>query len=253
MTAELIDFDVWSALAEYCRTRDMALRNELVEHYLYLARSVARRFSGRGVDYDDLLQVASMALIHALERYDCSRGLQFITFAAPTLAGEVQRYFRDKARLVRLPRGGFERLYKLRQARESMLAELGREPSVAEIADRLLISEEAVLDLLEMRGSSLVFSLDARPGEEVESADALALSETIGGNDPAIERVESRDVVERALNSLPTREKAVLEMRVVGGRSQREVAREIGASQMSVSRMERRILEKLRQDIKTGD
>ncbi|MDR1569413.1 MAG: sigma-70 family RNA polymerase sigma factor [Oscillospiraceae bacterium] len=248
MAAERMEFDPVVRLAEYCETRNVHIRNELTEHYLYLARMVARRFSGRGVDYDDLLQVASIALIRALERYDCSKGVQFVTFAAPTLAGEVRNYFRDKSRALRLPRQGFERYAKIREARETLSARLGREPSIPEIALEMGIPEDDVLDSLEMRRASSSLSLDA-PVPEASDDGASPLADALGTEEAGYARIESRDLLERTLAKLPETERAILEMRIIGGKSQREVARRIGSSQMQVSRIERRILDKLRSDL----
>ena len=237
-------------LAEYCRTRDVALRNALAEHYLYMAEMVARRFSGRGVDYDDLFQVASIALLRALERYDCEKGIQFVTFASPTLVGEVRNYFRDKGRVVRLPRRGGELYLQIRKAREQLAQDLGRERTIEDMAAHLNVHEDDIIDAIEMQQATQALSLDApAQGEE----DQMPLSTAVGLVDGAFERVENRDLMHRTLAQLPPQERKLVLLRIVREQSQREVAQEMGVSQMQISRMERKIYAKLRDQLDGGE
>lgn len=228
-------------LAEYCRTRDVQLRNSLAEQYLYLAQAVARRFTGRGVDLDDLVQVASIALLHALERFDADKGLAFTTFAMPTLTGEVRNFLRDKSRLVRLPRRGSELLPRIARERESFWQEEAREPSVQELADRLRISPDDVIDALEMQRTTQAMSLDMTPTEDGPSLESL-----LGQEEGAYEAIEANDMIIHMLSQLEGNSRYVIEQRFLQQRSQRDVAKDLGVSQMQISRLERRALAFLR-------
>lgn len=231
-------------LAKYCATRDVALRNALVEAYLYLSRAVAGRFSGRGVETEDLFQVASIALLHAVERFDCDKGLAFTTFAVPTIAGEVRNYIRDKAHLVRLPRRGGELLPRIAREREAFYQQWRREPSVFELAERVGVSQDHLLDALEMRASASPVSLDTAPSEEGD-----ALSDFLGREEEAFAKIDSIDWVRSLLAHLEGKSRFVIEERFLRQRSQRDVARELGVSQMQVSRLERKALGVLRESM----
>lgn len=233
--------DRQAMLDEYCRTRAKPLRNALAEEYLYLAQAVARRFSGRGAEHDDLSQVASIALLHALERFDCDKGLAFTTFAVPTLAGEVRNYLRDKSRAVRLPRRGGELLARVYREREAFMREHGREPTVPELSKALDVPTDNILDALEMSGAAQPLSFDAPIGE-----DGATLGATLGEDEASFSRIEDQDMVQSLLSKLEGSMRTVIEQRYLAGRSQREVAKQIGVSQMQVSRLERRALHLLR-------
>lgn len=227
-------------LARYAETREVGLRDRAVEGQLYIAEIVARKFSGRGVEYDDLFQVAALALTRAVERYDPERGARFATFATAAMVGEVKNYFRDKSRLIRAPRRSAERLRLVNAALEALTQELSRAPRADEIAQRTGMAEDEVLEALELK-SLAPLSLDAEPAEgERGVADAL------GEEDAGFLRVESASDLRRAMEALTPRQREVIDLRFFGGLSQREVARRTGASQMSVSRAERAALELLR-------
>lgn len=228
-------------LAEYCKSRDVALRNSLAEQYLYLAQAVARRFMGRGVDLEDLIQVASVALLHALERFDADKGLAFTTFAMPTLTGEVRNYLRDKSRLVRLPRRGSELLPRIAREREAFWQENAREPSVTELAERLGLTQDDVIDALEMQRTTQAVSLDMTPTD-----DGPSLENLLGQEEEAYDQIESSDMIAHMLSQLEGASRFVIEERFLRQRSQRDVAKDLGVSQMQVSRLERRALAFLR-------
>lgn len=164
-------------LAEYCKTRDVGLRNELVTEYMYLADMVARKYAGRGVEYDDLKQIAAMALIGALERFSCDKGIQFSTFAVPSMTGVVKNYFRDRSRIIRMPRTIGERVQKITLAREALTQELMRAPTPREIAERCGYSEADVLEATEAMQSLSLTSLDAQVGEEEDTPLASMLGQ----------------------------------------------------------------------------
>jgi len=236
------DIDDETLLAEYCKTRDIGLRNELVERYLYIAEILSKKFANKGVEYDDLFQVASLALIKALERYDIEKGYKFSSYAKPTIMGEIKNYFRDKSRIIRLPRRNSEYIKKMDAANEYLTNKLGRSPKPEEVAEYLNITTEEVLELMESRHSVSTASLDFYIDDDNET-DLLSI---IGQEDESYASIENRDFIERMMEKFDDTEKKVIHERFHNGKSQREIAEDIGVSQMYISRMERRILDKFR-------
>ena len=234
-------------LERYAHSRDPALREQIVEANLYIAQLVARRFSGRGVDYDDLYQVAALALFKAVDRYEPGKGVKFVSFVTPTMAGEVKNYFRDRSRTIRLPRRGVELAQALKLTRSRLEQELGRSPKLDELARVMGLDEDAVVEALEMGNAMSVSSLDAQIAEDEESAP---LSRFLGVEDPAFASFERSDMLQRAMSALDERQQTVIRARFFENRSQRDLAAELGVSQMTVSRIERQALEKLREQIK---
>ncbi len=233
-------------LATYCSSRDIELRNALIEKHAYIAEIAAKKFVGRGMDYDDLYQVASLALLRALERFDCERGVKFGSFAMPSVIGEIKNHFRDKSRTIRLPRRVGEMIKQLSAAQETLTASLGRPPKPEELSATLEIPLEHVYELLEAKNSTRVFSLDETvPGGE--SDDRSSLGEILGTEEKAYENIERDDLLFRSMSLLNEKEKDIIHRRFVAMQSQRTVATALGVSQMYVSRMERRILERMRQ------
>ncbi len=236
--------DISELLRQYAMTRDEALRNKLVEAHLYIASIVARRFSRRGVDFDDLYQVASLALIKAVERYDPDRGVKFVSFATPTMIGEVKNYFRDKAQTISLPRRGRELLGKIASAREALEQKYFRAPTPEELAEHLNVPLDDIVEALEMQGAAMPASLDAMlPGEDDSGSTLRAL---IGVDETGFGRFEARQSIRQMLDSVTPTERTILINRYFGNLSQREVAQHLGVSQMTVSRAERKALSQLR-------
>lgn len=230
----------------YCRTRDIELRNQLLDHYSYIAKIAAKKFAGRGVEYDDLFQIASLALLKALERYDCSRNIQFGSFATPSVIGEIKNYFRDKSRLIRLPRRQSELLKQLRETQQKLTAENGHAPSSEELAASMGISVELVYELLETGYSVQPVSLDGVLN--AEEGDA-SISDFIGVEATEYGQIEDADFLKRSLAQLSDMEHDILKARFLQGKSQRQVAEDLGVSQMYVSRLERKTLAKLREKL----
>jgi RNA polymerase sigma-B factor len=225
--------------------RDQAARAELVEHYMPLARRMASRYSGVSEPYDDLLQVASLGLLNAVDRFDASRGIPFAGFAKPTILGELKRYFRDKVWMVRVPRSVHDRMGEVEKAIEKLTLELGRPPSVEEVAARVGVDAAGVLDVLEARHNRRPLSLDAPPaGEDPEGASG---AEWVGRPDGNFDLVEDRLAMESVLPVLDEREREVLRLRFAEELPQTEIALRIGCSQMHISRLLRRSLDKLRE------
>lgn len=227
--------------AQYRQTRDVALRNEIVEKYLYIASVLAKKFVGRGVEYDDLFQVASLALIKGVERFDETLGLQFSTYITPTITGEIKNYFRDKSRLVHLPRKVSELRGEIRRVSEEFFGKEGRKPTAKELAERLGVSEEEILKCAEAGG---VISLD-KPVEGDDNG-SMSFHEVLPAADDVFEDLENKDAVKQAIAHLDENERKVVEYRFGQELSQMETAKRMGVSQMNVSRMERKILQKLK-------
>ncbi len=239
-------YDYDRLMFEYCETRDISLRNELLNHYLFIAEIAAKKFVGRGVDYDDLLQVASLALIRALERFDCTRNVKFGSFATPSVIGEIKNYFRDRSRSIRLPRRATELLKKLYEVQESLTARMDRPPRPEEIAREMEVPIETIYELMEVRASSQILSLD----ETVQGQDGeRSLADLIGTESEEYISIENADFLKRSLSQLTEEERGVLIERYVNHKSQRTIAEDLGVSQMYVSRLERRVLTKLREKL----
>lgn len=229
-------------LERYAASRDPALRDELFERYLPLARAVARKFSGRGVETEDLEQVAGMALLKALERFDPARGFRFVTYAVPTITGDVRNYLRDKSGLMRMPRDMRQRLYQMTQEQERFEREHLRAPTATELSERMGIAPEAFLALLSLRSQNEAVSLDTPVGEEGDTC----LSDLLGSADDRFERMERSEWAQWLLSKVGETERELLTLRFRDGLGQRETARRLGISQMQVSRLERRALSRLR-------
>ena len=229
-------------LERYAASRDPALRDELFEHYLPLARAVARKFSGRGVETEDLEQVAGMALLKALERFDPARGFRFVTYAVPTITGDVRNYLRDKSGLMRMPRDMRQRLYQMTQEQERFEREHLRTPTAVELSERMGIAPEEFLALLALRTQNEAVSLDTPVGEEGDTQ----LSDLLGSADDRFERMERSEWAQWLLSKVGDTERDLLTLRYRDGLGQRETARRLGISQMQVSRLERRALSRLR-------
>lgn len=227
----------------YGTTRDPSLRDELVRTYLPLARTIARRYESRRVPIEDLVQVAAIGLMKAIDRYDPERGIAFSSYAVPTMVGEVQRHFRDHTWGVRPPRELQERAQRVLNANRDLGAELGRPPTAGELATRLQLSLEQVVDALQACDARDITSLD-RPRTVGDDTDST-FGDTIGGEDPGFERAEQRATAERLMDVLDDREREILRLRFHEDLTQAEIGERIGCSQMHVSRLVRNALGKL--------
>ena len=223
------------------------LREDLTRRHLPLAEHLAARFLGRGEPQDDLVQVATIGLLKALDRFDSSRGVPFGAYAVPTMLGEIKRHFRDRGWAMRVPRRIQEAGRALGDAREALTHELGRAPTIAELAERTGYDSEDVVDVLESANAYSTLPLDTgSPTSPVAS---------LGADDDALQNVENREALRPLLASLPARERRILALRFVRGMSQAQIAAEVGISQMHVSRLLTRTLAQLREglgDVGTG-
>jgi RNA polymerase sigma-B factor len=222
-------------LRHYAATRDPEVKEELVHRFLPLARSLALRYRGVPEPLDDLIQVASLGLVKALNGFDPERGTSFKAYAAPTILGELRRHFRDRVWELRLPRDLQERTMVVREAAVALADELGRTPTVPRIAQYLELSEEEVFEAVEADAARQTLSLDAPHGHE--DSDPTPMVEAVGGRDPGYGRVEDQLAADGV--TLTSRERTVLRLRFEDDLTQREIGKRLGISQMQVSRVMR--------------
>ena len=234
-------------LRRYAKTRDPAIQEEIVRRFLPFARSLALRYRGGTEQIEDLVQVANLGLVQAIERFDPDRGAAFKSFAAPTILGELKRHFRDRVWNLRLPRGLQERILKMEGATSELTAELERPPTVRELAARLEIDETEVLEAFEAVQTRRTLSFD-QPVAVVGTPDEGTVGEQVGRDDPRYEGVEDRAAVEASLPGLTEREVLALRLRFVEELTQSEIAERIGCSQVHVSRILRAALQRLREN-----
>jgi RNA polymerase sigma-B factor len=224
--------------------RDRRARDALIERFLPLARKLARRYVASNEPYDDLVQVASLGLVKAVERFDPERGFAFTSFAVPTIVGELKRYFRDTAWALHVDRSAQERARKIADARREIAGRLGRVPTVLELAEYLEFTTEDVLDGLQVGEAYDTVSLDApRPGDD---GGAVSRLEAIGNEDDRLVMVDDQATIFAAAQDLPERERQILFLRFGEDLTQTEIAERVGVSQMQVSRLLRRSLQHLR-------
>jgi RNA polymerase sigma-B factor len=242
--ARTADADTAQLFQRWQQDGDHNAREALIERFMPLTRSLTRRYGRSSEPFEDLLQVASLGLLKAIDRYDALRGHPFQSFAVPTILGEMRRYFRDSGWAIHVPRGAQERALKVRDAQERISNESGRAPSVNQLAEYLELDTEDVIDALQAIRAYETVSLDApRGGGEEET---VAYGDSIGKEDERYELVELDATVASALGHLPSRDRLVLHLRFVEDLTQTEIAEQVGISQMQVSRLLRRSLEQLR-------
>jgi len=245
---ELDEARLWREFAE---TRDPAIRAELIKRNMPFAKRLALRYRGASESFDDLLQVANLGLLGAVDRFDPGRGIPFTAFASPTILGELKRHFRDRVWTVRVPRGLHDRMAEVDKATTELTKQLQRSPSVGEIAERLELEQVDVLEVMEANHNRRPLSLDRPPGGE--ESDEAPPSEWVGEDDERFELVEGRIALDAALPYLEERERTVLRLRFVEDMTQSQIAERIGHSQMHVSRILRRALTHIRERIEQDE
>lgn len=242
----LTEKNIKERLEEYCRTRDMALRNEIVEHYLYVVDILVKKYLNRGVDYEDLYQVGSMALIMAVERFDFSKGFEFSSFATPTIIGEIKRYFRDKGWAVKVPRRLKEVSAQIPKIRDEIERRTGKVPTVAEIAEVLGVSQELVLEAMESSHSYGTYSLNQTFDDSGEEGDSSVFEKYLGQREAGYDSFELSDMIRSVYNDLSEKEQEIFRLRFMENKTQQEIADLQGTSQMTVSRIEKKLKEKFK-------
>ncbi len=237
--------DAETLFARYARTRDAHLRDRLVAMHQNLVRYLAGKFVNRGEPLEDLIQVGTIGLINAIDRFDSGRGTKFSTYATPTIVGEIRRYFRDKAWSLKVPR----RLQELNQtaskAQEALSSKLGRPPTIQEVAARIGATEEETLEAIELGNAYDTVSLDSKMMHDSDSAP-LSLAEFVGAEDGSLQTLEAYGDLDQAIESLEPRERAIIIHRFFKDMSQAEVAKQLNISQMHVSRLQNRALHQLK-------
>jgi len=234
-------------LRRYHEEGDLSAREQLIEQYMSLVRSLARRYAYRGEQLDDLVQIGAIGLIKAIDRFDLDRGVELTTYATPNIIGEIKRHFRDRGWSVRVPRGLQELNIQLSRLLEELTVQLGRSPTIPELAKAAGVTDEEVLEALESGRAYSSLSLSAGTSQDEEGA--LDPLESIGTEEPRYEISEAMAVLAPGFKALDERERRILHLRFFEGLTQSQIAQQVGISQMHVSRLIRRSLEKIRAEI----
>jgi RNA polymerase sigma-B factor len=238
-------------LRRYHEQGDVGAREQLIERYMSLVRSLARRYSYRGEQLDDLVQIGAIGLIKAIDRFDVNRGVELTTYATPNIIGEIKRHFRDRGWSVRVPRGLQELNIQLSKLLEQLTVQYGRSPTIPELAKAAGVTDEEVLEALESGRAYTSLSLSAGSGpDEDGELDPL---ESLGTEEHQYEVSEDRAVLEPGFRVLDERERKILHLRFFEGLTQSQIAQQVGISQMHVSRLIRRSLEKIREEIASDE
>jgi RNA polymerase sigma-B factor len=237
--------DTESLFARYSRTRDPQLRDRLVLMHRNLVRYLAGKFANRGEPLDDLIQVGTIGLINAIDRFDPGRGTKFSTYATPTVVGEIRRYFRDKAWSLKVPRRLQELNQSAARAQEELSSRLGHAPTIQEVASRIGASEEETLEAIELGNAYDTVSLDSKIPGDSDSAP-LSLADFVGATDESLTTLEAYGDLNQAIEELEPRERAIIVHRFFREMSQAEVAKQLNISQMHVSRLQSRALLQLK-------
>ncbi|HZE28640.1 MAG TPA: SigB/SigF/SigG family RNA polymerase sigma factor [Gaiellaceae bacterium] len=235
-------------LRRYHEQGDLAAREQLIEQYMSLVRSLARRYSYRGEQLEDLVQIGAIGLIKAIDRFDVNRGVELTTYATPNIIGEIKRHFRDRGWSVRVPRGLQELNIQLSRLIEELTVQNGRSPTIPELAKAASVTDEEVLEALESGRAYSSLSLSAGSGGHDEDGELDPL-ESLGTEEHQYEVSEDRAVLEPGFRVLDERERKILHLRFFEGLTQSQIAQQVGISQMHVSRLIRRSLEKIREEI----
>lgn len=227
----------YEMFSQYRMTKDTALRDEIVENYIYIAEILSRRFINRGIEYDDIYQVACMGVLQAVERFDPDRGIKFASFATPTVFGEIRKYFRDKGNFIKIPRRLYDVFYRAEKIKRA-----SGSSSQAEVARILELSEETVNEAYRAGDAAFIASLE----DEAFADGALSLSNVIGKEDNNLLMLEDRDFIRYCMDKLEDREREFVILRYYNEKTQQVIADYFGISQMQVSRLEKKVLKKLR-------
>lgn len=223
-------------------------RNELVEKHLYMVDILIKKYLGKGVEYDDLYQVASLALVSAVERFDPEKGFEFSTFATPTILGEIKKYFRDKQWSLKVPRRLKEIAAKVQEAKEDLAGKLLRQPTVKEIAEATGIEEEQIIEAMDSAKAYSAYSLDQTFDESGDDGDALFERYT-AFEEVGYSRVELMEIINKVVSEMKSQDRKIFTERFLNNRSQSDIARELGISQMTVSRAEKAMVGKFRSEL----
>ncbi|MDD6154199.1 MAG: sigma-70 family RNA polymerase sigma factor [Eubacteriales bacterium] len=233
---------------KYKQNPTIELRNEIVEKYLYMVDILIRKYTGKGVEYDDLKQVGALALVQAVERFDPDRGFTFSAFATPTIVGEIKKYFRDKQWSLKVPRRVKEMSGRVQQARDKFFLENHREPNIKDLAEATGFSDEDIVEVLDSSNAYTTYSLNKTFDDDGEDSGAASLEKYTGFDEKGFTSVEINDIIQKVLKEFPDDDRYIFRERVIFGRSQADIAKTLGISQMTVSRTERKIKERLQEE-----
>ncbi len=231
---------------KYYETHDLDLRNRIVEDHLYMVDILIKKYLGKGVDRDDLYQVGAMALISAVDRFDPTRGFEFSSFATPTIIGEIKKYFRDKGWSMKVPRRLKEISVAIPRAKETLTSQLGRVPTVKEIADYMNLNEEDILQAMESSLAYGTYSLNQSFDDDSEDSGNAKFEKFAAKDDRGYDSLENREIIDTVLGKLSDTNRFIFRKRFVEEKSQAEIAKELGVSQMTISRAEKAIRQKFR-------
>lgn len=234
---------------EYKKTGDLKIREELIERHLYIAEILSKKYTNRGIDYDDIYQVASIGLIYAVDRFDVDKGYEFSSFATPTIIGEIKKYFRDKGWTIRVPRRIQELSKRINNSKDLLSQKLQRTPTVEDIAEYLKSSKEEVLEAMEASKVYTPQSLDITYDSNNDDKD-VNLGDFIGEEDFYFDKIENNDFILRVMENLNEIEKQILVNRFFNKKTQVSIAEKLGISQMTVSRIEKKVINKFRKEMK---
>ena len=236
----------------YSENREPTIREEIIHRYLYIAEILSKKYSNRGIDYEDIYQVACLGLIYSVDRFDISRGYEFSSFATPTIIGEIKKHFRDKGWAIRVPRRIQELSQKVNLARNTLNQKLQRTPTVKEIAEYLDVTSEDVLEAMEAGKVYTPQSLDT-PYESDGEDKEVTLADLIGEEDKQFDKIENNDFLSKMILKLNDVEKKIIDDRYFKRKTQVDIANELGISQMTVSRMEKKIIERFRRELEKSN
>ena len=239
--------EIMDLFREYKETNDPAIRERLIEEHLYIAEILSKRYANRGIDYDDIFQIASIGLIYAVDRFEVEKGFQFSSFATPTIIGEIKKHFRDKGWTIRVPRRIQELSKKVNNAKVDLSQKLQRVPTVGDIAEHLNHTEEEVLEAMEGSKVYAPQSLDITFDSGGDDKD-ITLSDLIGEEDFYFNKIENSDFILKTMENLNEVEQQIIIERYFNKKTQVSIADDLDISQMTVSRIEKRVLEKLRRE-----
>lgn len=233
---------------EYALNKEIEIRNELINRHLYIAEILSKKFLNKGIDYEDIYQVASLGLIYAIERFDITKGFEFSSFATPTIIGEIKKHFRDKGWTIRVPRRIQELSKKINVTKTILQQKLQKTPSIKDLAEHLNCTEEQVIEAMEASQVYSPKSLDITYDNSGDDKD-MQLLDIIGDSDKNFDEIENKDFLKKVIEKLNEVEKKILNDRFFNRKTQVKVAEELQVSQMTISRMEKRIIEKFRKEL----
>ncbi|MDO4710727.1 MAG: SigB/SigF/SigG family RNA polymerase sigma factor [Peptostreptococcaceae bacterium] len=231
----------------FANERSREVRNEIVNRHMYIAELLSKRYIGKGIEYEDIFQIASLALIYAVERFDISKGYEFSSFATPTVVGEIKRYFRDKGWAIKVPRKTQELALKINDAKEKLQSDMGNVPKVKDIAKYLEATEEEVMEAMEASQLFSIRSLDLMK-ENNDNDSSISFVDVLGKEDQNFVDIENIDFIKRFVEKLENVEKQIVIGRFFENKTQVVIARELELSQMTISRIEKKVLMKLKEE-----